>query len=183
MNTEKTLDTIYSYYGKRNKIKEEMRVEIQEHFGDVNSESLKKLCADAISEKDKEKVNCLVELSHAFHYSKYILSCWNQLLLEPWHQKYEDIIHIIQNIANPESIPFIEKAMQQKYDFLEFYGTGTGQFISQCGHALWSIDTKEAIDVVKRMSKSKDPLIKDIMLYRLSRIEAWETPHQRNFNL
>lgn len=183
MNTKKILDAIYTYYSKRNEIKKNLRVEIQEEFGEITSENLRKLCERAILEKNSELVDCLVEMSSAFSYHNYILDCWNDLLIEDWHTKQEDIIHIIQGIADPCSLPFIEKAIQMKFPFLESYGTGTRQFMSQCGHALWTINTPEAIEIVRELSHSSDPILKDEMLYRLSRIEEKEVYHKRNFDL
>ena len=95
----------------------------------------------------------------------------HRLILEPWHTRYEDIIHDLQARKDPASIPVIRVAIQQKYDYLESYGTGTPQFISQCGHALASIGTAEAIETIRDLAEnSEDPLIRTAMRYRLDKI-------------
>jgi hypothetical protein len=109
----------------------------------------------------------------------YIL---HKLILAHWHHRHEDIIHELQRIKNPESIPFIKQAMQTKYDYLEAYGTGVRQFINQCGHALASIGNKEAIETIKELTLSATPVLKDEMLYRISRIEK-RNNYERNYGL
>jgi hypothetical protein len=95
------------------------------------------------------------------------------LILEPWHSRYEDIIHSLQVRKDPTSIPIIKIAIQNKYEYLESYGTGTGQFVSQCGYALKSIGTIEAIETIKDLAEnSSDPVIKTEMKYRLDKIIA-----------
>lgn len=95
----------------------------------------------------------------------------HRLILEPWHTRYEEIIHELQARKDPASIPVIRNAIQQKYDYLESYGTGTPQFISQCGHALVSIGTPEAIETIRDLAEnSEDPLIKTAMRYRMDQI-------------
>ncbi|MGO4290370.1 hypothetical protein [Chitinophaga sp. RAB17] len=108
-------------------------------------------------------------------------SLLNQLMLEPWHCSYEDIVHMLQQRKDPESIPYIRTAMQQKYPCLEAYGTGTRQLINQCGWALYSIGTDEAITTIRELSASDDPVLRDEMCYRLSRVEG--TRYERNYDL
>lgn len=108
-----------------------------------------------------------------------ILHC---LLLEDWHTQYENIIHDLQYKANPLSVPYIKKSMMKKYNFLESYGTGTRQFINQCGHTLVDIGTQEAIDVIYELANSQDPVLRDEMLYRIDSIEG-KYEYERNFDL
>jgi hypothetical protein len=117
-----------------------------------------------------------------FEESDEFIDLVHQLILEPWHTQYENIVHDLQQRANVKSIPFIKKAMQNKYRHLESYGTGTRQFINQCGHALNQIGTKEAVDVIYELSNSDDPILKDEMLYRISRIEG-RNDYERDYDL
>lgn len=102
----------------------------------------------------------------------------NQLMLEPWHGCHEQIVHMLQERKDPESVPFIRTAMQQKHPYLEAYGTGTRQLINQCGWALYSIGTAEAIKTIREFSASDDPVLKDEMCYRLSKVDG--THYKRN---
>lgn len=65
-----------------------------------------------------------------------MLDIIHKLLLEPWHREYEELAHDLQRRKRPESVPFLKQAIQNKYEYLESYETGTRQLINQCGHAL-----------------------------------------------
>lgn len=108
-----------------------------------------------------------------------MLDLVHKIILEPWHGEYEELAQNLQMRKRPESIPILKEAMQRKYKFLESYETGTRQFINQCGHALKSIGTDEAIRTIRELSTSEDPILKDEMLYRISQIEG-RNDYQRN---
>lgn len=87
-------------------------------------------------------------------YRQENLYCLHNLLTEPWHKMYEDIVHMLQAYKDPSSIPVLKQTMQMRFPYPESYGTGTKQLINQCRHALLSINTKEAIDVINELNKS-----------------------------
>ena len=143
---------------------------------------LKNIFLSIIEDKDAEKLENALILLWFTGQEKQQIDALNQLLLEDWHTKHEDIIHEIQKQKRPSSIPFIEKAIQNKYQYLISYGTGERQFINQCGHALWSINTEESINVIYRLSESSDVILKDEMLYRISKING-KNDYERNYEL
>ncbi|MEN2399912.1 hypothetical protein GKZ90_0009000 [Flavobacterium sp. MC2016-06] len=131
----------------------------------------RKIIKDIIAAKNSDDMEFCLFFLWVIEEDNDMLDLLHQILLEPWHRKYDDIIHNLQWREHPSSVPVIKIAIQQKYDFLEAYSTGTGQFINQCGHALKSIGTKEAIDTIKDLAEnSEDPIIKIEMIYRLSKI-------------
>jgi hypothetical protein len=132
-----------------------------------------------VANKDPDEVEDLMSYAFSNDKDEKALEIVHQLISEPWHSAYEDMAHYLQHCKSPKSVPFIKNAMQKKYEYLESYGTGTRQFINQCGHALWSIGTAEAIDTIKELAKSADPIVKDEMLYRASRI-AGTDDYERN---
>jgi hypothetical protein len=77
------------------------------------------------------------------------------LLTEPWHTMYEDMVHMLQRYKDPSSIPVLKQTMYTRFPYPESYGTGTPQLINQCRHALLSINTKEALDVIDEFYKSE----------------------------
>jgi 2-polyprenyl-6-methoxyphenol hydroxylase-like FAD-dependent oxidoreductase len=111
-----------------------------------------------------------------------VLDILNELLLQNWHTRHEEIIHSIQKISSPKSIRYIKEAMQINFQYLEDYGTGLRQFINQCGHALLSIGTKEAIELIYELSESKNQILKDEMLYRINKMNG-KDDYKRNYNL
>lgn len=135
-----------------------------------NSTNLNIYFQELILNKDVDGIEDGLPLLFELENDEYI-GILHQLILEQWHYRHEDIIHDIQKRKNPASIEFIKQAMQTNYAYLEAYGTGTRQFINQCGHALSSIGNSDVIDLIRELSKSDNPVLKDEMLYRISRIE------------
>lgn len=133
-----------------------------------------------IQNKNAEEVEILLVILYALESDDNMIELIHQLILEPWHREYEELAHDLQRRGSPESVPILKEAMQRKYRYLESYETGTRQFINQCGHALRSIGTEAAITAVRDLSKSSDPIVRDEMLYRLSRIEG-RNDYQRTF--
>lgn len=139
---------------------------------------LRSIVDDIIRRKSASDVESILILMDIFEFEDKFPDSLHKLILEPWHYSYENITHMLQDRMDPASIPFIRAAMHNKYAALEYTG-GTGQFIGQCGHALWSIGTPEAIQVIKELSEtSEDPIIRAEMTYRLRRIEAHGQPLQ-----
>jgi len=147
-----------------------------------NPEYLKKIFLDIIERKDSKQLQNALTILWLINKEKEQIDVLNQLLLEDWHTRYEDIIHEIQKQKNPKSIPYIEAAMQNKYDYLISYGTGVRQFINQCGHALKSIGTDDAISVIYEFSDSENLILRDEMLYRISSMTE-SNNHERNYDL
>lgn len=131
-----------------------------------NADEVENLMINAYSNKNDDEIIIMI----------------HKLIAEPWHRSHEEMAHYLQNSKRPESVPFIKNAMMKRYDYLESYGTGTRQFINQCGHALKSIGTEQAINVIKELTKSNDEIIRDEMLYRVSKIEN-RNDYERNFDI
>ncbi len=132
---------------------------------------LRKMFEDIFMSSESDYVRYGLAILPLFEKGNEHIDIIHRLILEPWHDRYEDIAHDLQRRRSVSSIPFLKEAMQKKYSYLESYESGTRQFINQCGHALWNIGTKEALDVIRELSKSEDAVLKDEMLYRLSKIE------------
>lgn len=147
-----------------------------------NSDYLKNVFLSIIEKKDSDRLQSALILLWTIGREKEQIDILNQLLLEDWHTKYEDIIHEIQKQKNPSSIPFIKKAIQSKYEYLSSYGTGVREFINQCGHALKNINTKDSINVIYDLSKSSNSVLKDEMLYRISKIDGTNN-YERDYTL
>ncbi len=137
------------------------------------SKELRKIMDEVIAFKKGEDVAQALTLLWLLEENHEFTDLLHQLILESWHTRYEEIIHSLQERKDPSSVPVIREAIQKKYEYLESYGTGTAQFISQCGHALKSIGTPEALEVIKDLAEhSNDPLVKAAMRYRWEKINA-----------
>jgi hypothetical protein len=133
----------------------------------IRSKELRKIIEEAIATKNSEDVELGITLLWLVEEKNEFTDLVHKLILETWHTRYEDLIHDLQDRKEDSSVPIIKKAIQQKYDFLESYETGMGQFISQCGYALFSIGTHEAISAITDLSNSNNEMIKREMHYQL----------------
>lgn len=173
------IKTIIHQYWKTEISKDEFVKKIQAKIGS-KKEDFRNLFKQIIQSKNADDVPFGLAILYAVEENNDLIDLIHQLILEPWHSAYEELAHDLQSRKQPSSVPFLKEAMQKKYEYLESYGTGTRQFINQCGHALWSIGTEEAIATISALSQSDDPVIKDEMKYRLSQIEG-KNDYQRNF--
>lgn len=137
----------------------------------TKSKEIRKIIENIIDSKNSEDLELGITLLWIVEENNEFTDLIHRIILEPWHTRYEDLIHDLQSRKENSSVPIIKKAIQQKFDFLESYETGTGQFISQCGYALYSIGTIDAIRVITELSNSDNDMIKREMCYQLKRLE------------
>jgi len=133
-------------------------------------ENLKILIDGIIESKDSEDVELGLTLIRLLEVNKEFTDLIHKIIVQPWHSRYEELIHDIQKRKENKSVPIIKEVIQYKFDFLESYETGTGQFISQCGYALFSIGTDDAINTITELSNSDNEMIKREMNYQLKRL-------------
>lgn len=176
--TDKIEAIIKKYWHGEINQKELVR-QIQFEIG-YKKEDVKNLIEQIIRNQNPDELEYGLVILYAIEEDNEMIDIIHKLILEPWHREYEVLAHDIQRRKRPESIPFLKQAIQNKYEYIESYGTGTRQLINQCGHALSSIGTEEAINAIRELSKSEDPIIKDEMLYRISRIEG-RNDYQKNY--
>ena len=176
---QEEIKTLVRQYYRKELTKELFQQKVREKIG-FQKTDFKQFFLQILQSKNAGDLEFGLVILYALEENNDMLDLLHQTLLEPWHREYEALAHELQRRKRPESIPFLKEAMQQKFPYPESYGTGTGQFINQCGHALWSIGTKEALDVIRELSQSDDPVLKDQMLYRLSRIEGRDD-YERKF--
>lgn len=138
----------------------------------------RKIIKDIITSKNSADMDFCLLFHWVIDEDDDCIDLLHEMLLETWHEKYHAIIKDLQWRQHPSSVSFIKIAMQQKFDYLESYSTGTGQFINQCGHALDSIGTEEAIAAIRNLAEnSEDPIVKVEMVYRLSKMFPEEYAH------
>jgi len=146
--------------------REQLMTILEKEIG-TDKAALDKLFETIIATEDAPGVDYGLSIIHELDLSSAMLDTLHRLILAPWHYRYEDLIHTLQKLKHPASVPIIKAAMQKRYDYLESYGTGTQQFISQCGYALVSIGTDEALAVIKELAQSNDPILQAEMLNHL----------------
>lgn len=161
----------FAEYSKRSKLDKNELLNLLPFPIESKYEVGRKIIKDIIASKNSDDMEFCLLLHWVVDEDDDCIDLLHEILLEPWHTKYDEIIHNLQWRQHPSSVPTIKIAMQQKFPFLESYCTGMGQFINQCGHALQSIGTEEAIKTIKDLAEnSENPIIKIEMIYRLSKI-------------
>lgn len=137
----------------------------------------RKIIKDIIASKNSDDMDFCLLFHWVVDEDDDCIDLLHQMLLEPWHKKHDAIIHDLQWRQNPSSVPVIKISMQHKYKYMEFSSPPIGQYINQCGHALQSIGTEEAIEAIKDLAQnSEDPIVKIEMIYRLSKIFPQDYP-------
>ena len=177
----KKVENIVMKYWSNEITKEDLVSEFNSILDSQNTNQ-KDFFESIVKNHNADLIECLITIGYVLEDEKPFIDFVHNIITEPWHRSYEEMAHFLQSKKKPESVDFLKNAMQKKYAYLELYGTGTRQFINQCGDALWSIGTDKAITVIRELSKSNDLIMRDEMLYRISRIEN-KNDYERNYEL
>ena len=94
---------------------------------------------------------------------------WDRLLQED-HFEHEDIIRVLQDRADPASVPILRRAIALKPRLSYLSYDDYGAYYRKCLWALQAIGTPEAIAVIDECAHSAEPALREQALYRLSRI-------------
>jgi hypothetical protein len=124
----------------------------------------------AILEKDENKLNLLMNILWIIRPKRKAINVLNKLLLFPHHKQHQAITKGIQEIADPCSIKYIAQILEQGFENFEYTFSEDATIAKWFSWALYSIGTEDAIDVMKKYSKSSNSEIAGEMLYRLSKI-------------
>lgn len=128
---------------------------------------------EAIANRDEHGFE---DLLNALHESdpKHQVEVLNLILLNRDHKHHQQIVRQIQDLADPSSVPYLRRTLEDGIDYMDEYNgcSGTGVVAKWLSHALFSIGTAEAIEVLRDFAKHPDPEIRDEMLYRLGKLSG-----------
>lgn len=97
----------------------------------------------------------------------------NEMLLIKEHRRHQEIVKELQSRASPSSVPYLQRAFIEHLDYMaEYNGSGTGVVAKWFSHALFSIGTPEALDLLRTWSTHSASEVRNEMLYRLSKLRA-----------
>lgn len=91
-------------------------------------------------------------------------------LLDPDHDKHEDIIGYLQNYPDPASVPYLKSAIALKPALAYLDYDDYGAYYKKCLWALQAIGTEEALAVIRECASSNDQALRTQALHRLDRI-------------
>jgi HEAT repeat protein len=126
---------------------------------------------NAISKGDIDELDCTISLIWLCGKEKDFVDILNELLINPNHRRHQEITKSIQDIGNPSSVPFIKKVLQSNFDYLQYTCSDSDAIAKWFSWALYSIGTKEAIELMKEYSQSQDDGIRNEMIYRLKKVK------------
>ena len=144
--------------------------EVKERFsleGKSQCEFIHDLLIEARDKKDPDLLEDGITLIFIFKEVYYPIKELNELLLESWHYKHEDIASLLQDAKSPTSIDALNKAVMTKFDYLDF--DDAYALAVKCIWALGGIGTSEAKDKLTEFSKSDNRVIKENAIKQLKR--------------
>ena len=103
-----------------------------------------------------------------FKENKKLEKYLNQLIINPNHWSHQRLVkHLQDDLKYPSSVQYIRKVLESNFDYLQYTYSDDGVIAKWFSHALHSIGTKEAVELMREYSNSANHQIKDEMRYRL----------------
>lgn len=128
------------------------------------SETLLLLKKDIESRDSKGLANTLAVI-HNDGADKDFTSLLLQLLDEDWHTSEEDIVSVLELINDPRSIDKLYNVAINVPDYDDMRALA-----KKCMWALSSINTPEAVEKLKLLRESNDPIIKENATFQLEEV-------------
>ena len=126
---------------------------------------------EAIKSNNPKELNLSIDLIWLSGDFERYTDILNELIINPNHTQHQSITKTIQDIKSPKSVPYIRKALESNFDYLDYTCSDSDAIAKWFSWALASIGTNDAIDLIKEYSNSPDEGIRNEMIYRLRRIE------------
>ncbi|NME72371.1 hypothetical protein [Flammeovirga aprica] len=100
----------------------------------------------------------------------YLDKMYKKLLVECWHNQHENIALSFQfKYKNPDCIDTVVEAMHLNCNHWD-EEDNRDPFLRKCAYVLGDLRTEYAIQKLKELSLSSDPIIKEYSVYQLQRI-------------
>jgi len=128
-------------------------------FGDGSGElDLCKELTIAREAKDAELVDLLLYLSAVVKFDYYDVGILNQLVTDPWHQKHEEIVRLLDHFRQPSSVNPLYEAALLDLDYRDY----DEDFIlaNKCIRALEKIQDQNAIEKMESSASADNELIR-----------------------
>lgn len=166
--TEKQIQILDNYYSSKIS-----RDNFLQEFGkDIeDADFIKRELREAIESKEEESIGRAINLMWFYKDYEQFIDELNILLLEPNHRTHQMIAKTIQDLKNPKSVPFIRRALESNFDYLEYTCSESNVIAKWFSWALFSIGTNEAINLIEEYTKSDDEGIRNEMIYRLDKVK------------
>jgi len=137
-----------------------------------NPNYIKEEVSAAIRNGDNDTLQMTINLIWLSGDTSEFVDLLNELLINPNHQSHQQIAKTLQDIRSPTTIPFVKKALDTNFDYLEYTCSDSEIIAKWFSWLLFSIGTKDAIDLIKEYSNSNNEGIRKEMLYRLKKLKS-----------
>ncbi|WPG20725.1 hypothetical protein SD435_21130 [Kosakonia cowanii] len=138
-------------------------------FGDGSGElDLCKELTIAREAKDAELVDLLLYLSAVVKFDYYDVGILNQLVTDPWHQKHEEIVRLLDHYRQPSSVNPLYEAALLNLDYRDY----DEDFIlaNKCMRALEKIQDQNAVEKMELLASADNELIRQYAQKHLNRM-------------
>jgi hypothetical protein len=138
-------------------------------FGDGSGElDLCKELTIAREAKDAELVDLLLYLSAVVKFDYYDVDILNQLVTDPWHQKHEEIVRLLDHYRQPSSVNPLYEAALLNLDYRDY----DEDFIlaNKCIRVLEKIQDQNAIEKMELLASADNELIRQYAQKHLNRV-------------
>ena len=138
-------------------------------FGDGSGElDLCKELTIAREAKDAELVDLLLYLSAVVKFDYYDVDILNQLVTDPWHQKHEEIVRLLDHYRQPSSVNPLYEAALLDLDYRDY----DEDFIlaNKCIRVLEKIQDQNAIEKMELLASADNELIRQYAQKHLNRV-------------
>lgn len=138
-------------------------------FGDGSGElDLGKELTLAREAEDAELVDLLLYLSAVVKFDYYDVDILNQLVTDPWHQKHEEIVRLLDHYRQPSSVDPLYEAALLNLDYRDY----DEDFVlaNKCIRALEKIQDQNAIEKMELLASADNELIRQYAQKHLNRV-------------
>lgn len=139
---------------------------------DIKSDNnfIRKEMLAAIDSADSERIQRTIPLFWFSADITILVDLLNELLINPNHRSHQTIAKHLQDFApSPTTIPFVRKDLETNFDYLKYTCSEDNVIAKWFSWLLYTIGTKEAIDLMKEYSNASNEGIAEEMKYRLKK--------------
>ncbi|WP_312277660.1 hypothetical protein [Kosakonia cowanii] len=138
-------------------------------FGDGSGElDLCKELTISREAKDAELVDLLLYLSAVIKFDYCDVDILNQLVTDPWHQKHEEIVILLDHYRQPSSVNPLYKAALLNLDYRDY--DEDFMLANKCIRVLEKIQDQNAIEKMELLASADNELIRQYAKKHLNRV-------------